>query len=119
MRISKEIKGIRKVNSRRVIFSFMNVKPSHDLYLVQIVVHLPVEKVDLLQELLLVEFQLSDHLKYFIKSRKFYLLHVCLVRIASVRMKEFRNLDSRPLQQFEPLAPKREPIPFPRRSNKK
>ena len=65
-----------------VIFSLLDAVPSHDLHLVQVVAHLrtkpsnhllteilnenhlPVDKVNLPQQLLLVEFQFSHHFQF-------------------------------------------------------
>ena len=71
-----------------VIFSLLDAVPPHDLHLVQVVAHLstkpsnhllteilnenhlPVDKVNLPQQLLLVEFQLSHHFQAYISLWK-------------------------------------------------
>lgn len=55
--------------SLHVVLPPLDVKPPQHFDLVQVVVHLPVDEVHLLQQLLLVKLQLTDHFDTSLSAR--------------------------------------------------
>ena len=59
-----------KTNSHCVVLLLTNVEPSDYCILVGTVVHFPVDKVDLFEQLLFMKFEFTDHFREFVRKIK-------------------------------------------------